>query len=575
MIHARMPVQPWTRSLLPALLLAAAAVAVPARAQLQGQETEDSFDEAIEVSVVNLEVFVTDKKGQPVTGLAREDFEVLEDGKPVEITNFLAEAGAAPGTAASAAPATAARSEDQRLRLAVLVDDVNLGARNRNNVLASLPDFLRRQLSPGDQVMLVRYAGRLDIRVPLTGDVERVVADLPALQKLASDVLNREGTRDHAFEDLINALEVYGGWGPPAESRIHSYAEAESAWVRGSLRALDAVVGWMAGMPGRKAILYVSDGLSVIPGEDMYLLASLRSGFRGKGRISMIGATNLDLTKEFRDLSARAGRNRIAIYPIELEGMRMVRGTTLQENRAGNRQAGLRFLAEDTGGRALLNVAQAGAALGEMASDFASFYSIGYRPQRPADDREHRVEVRVRRRDAHVRHRRWYRDKTLGESIADRTLAAMTFGIQENPLEAVLTVGEPVPTGASFVVPVRVAVPISKLYLQPGEGRKEGRLRLFVVASGEGKVTPVRETRVVTVTVPDGSDTAPGGSGGTPREYVHEVRMTLEPGSYSVGVGLRDETATTTSYLQGKFETGGGGAAPSEPAKASAKPETP
>ncbi len=228
----------------------------------------------------------------------------------------------------------------------------------------------------------------------------------------------------------------------------------------------------------------------------------------------------------------------------------MVRGTTLQENRAGNRQAGLRFLAEDTGGRALLNVAQAGAALGEMGGDFASFYSIGYRPQRPADDREHKVEVRVRRKDVNVRHRRWYRDKTIGESIADRTLAAMTFGIQENPLEAKLTIGDPIPSGAAFVIPVRVAVPIGKLYLKAGDGKREGRLRLFVVASGEGKVTPVRETRVVTVTIPNGVPEEP-------REYVHEVRMTLEPGSYSVGVGIRDETATTTSYLQGKFETEG------------------
>src|SRR6478609_9607512 len=68
------------------LLLAA----VPCRAAGEPPAGE-SFKESIEVSVVNLDVYVTDKKGQPITGLRKEDFQVLEDGRPVEISNFFAE----------------------------------------------------------------------------------------------------------------------------------------------------------------------------------------------------------------------------------------------------------------------------------------------------------------------------------------------------------------------------------------------------------------------------------------------------------------------------------------------------
>src|SRR5438128_4599961 len=44
--------------------------------------------ERIEVTVINVDVSVTDRAGHPVTGMTRDDFEVFEDGKPQKITNF-------------------------------------------------------------------------------------------------------------------------------------------------------------------------------------------------------------------------------------------------------------------------------------------------------------------------------------------------------------------------------------------------------------------------------------------------------------------------------------------------------
>jgi len=84
----------------------------------QTEIAEETFTDQIEVSLVNLEVVVTDKKGKSVPGLQREDFQVLEDGKPVEITNFYAETTGS-GPAASEGP----HSVDQRLSLVVFVDD--------------------------------------------------------------------------------------------------------------------------------------------------------------------------------------------------------------------------------------------------------------------------------------------------------------------------------------------------------------------------------------------------------------------------------------------------------------------
>src|SRR5947209_2836247 len=64
--------------------------------------------EVVDVSVVNVDVYVTDRQGKRVPGLAKNDFEMFEDGKPVAITNFYAvENGKAQGVAAEGAPALA------------------------------------------------------------------------------------------------------------------------------------------------------------------------------------------------------------------------------------------------------------------------------------------------------------------------------------------------------------------------------------------------------------------------------------------------------------------------------------
>lgn len=540
-----MPSIPRTLSLA-ALLVLLLAPAPPARAQTPAE----GFTDEIEVSLVNLEVVVADKKGKPMAGLTREDFEVFEDGKPVEITNFYAESGPAEGGKAEARPI------DQRLNLVVFVDDYNVEQESRNAILDGVRDFLGKSLAPGDQVMVVRFGRSLEVRKPFTADTAQVLSELEVIRKLASNLASRESSRDHQIEVVIDGLEATGGWGPVAEARIREYAEVETSYVAASLDALETVVGWLSGLPGRKAILYVSDGLPAVPGEDLFIWAEAYSGYRAGRRVSGMNAGSYDASELFRRVTSKASRNRVAIYPIEAMGARWVRGTRLQEARIQNRQNGLRFLAEETGGTTMLNAAQPAQALGQtLAPDLSRYYSLGYRPQRSADDREHKVEVRVKRKGATARYRRWYQDKPVSEVIADRTAATMAFGAEDNPLGAALEIGPQTPAGEGFVVPLRVKVPLDKLYLEPKGKSREGRLRLFVVASGVESVTPVRETRVLTVTVPE-SDVA-GMAEGKSREYVHEVRITLGRGSWTVGVGVRDEIATTTSYLQGKLESGG------------------
>jgi len=77
------------------LLLLMVGIAWPGLAQEPVEAAEDAEDEGtyvetVDVTVVNLDVYVTDKKGVPITGLTRDDFEIFENGRPVAISNFFA-----------------------------------------------------------------------------------------------------------------------------------------------------------------------------------------------------------------------------------------------------------------------------------------------------------------------------------------------------------------------------------------------------------------------------------------------------------------------------------------------------
>src|SRR5262245_38853290 len=95
-----------------------------------------SFGETMEVNVVNVDVYATDKSGNRVTDLRKGDFQVFEDGKPVEITNFETAAAGRPAagkaeTPPAPAPSTAAAgSPGDAWNLVILFDTFNLSPSN-------------------------------------------------------------------------------------------------------------------------------------------------------------------------------------------------------------------------------------------------------------------------------------------------------------------------------------------------------------------------------------------------------------------------------------------------------------
>ncbi len=77
-----------------------------------------SYEEVVEVDIVNVDIFVVDKKGRPVTGLTADDFQLLVDGQPMQLTNILAVTDGTPqpeATGLPSEPITATPSPDDPL----------------------------------------------------------------------------------------------------------------------------------------------------------------------------------------------------------------------------------------------------------------------------------------------------------------------------------------------------------------------------------------------------------------------------------------------------------------------------
>lgn len=555
------------------------------------------FGEVIEVNVVNVDVHVTDKDGRPVSGLQRDDFEVYEDGKRVKVTNFEAisveteiAAGPKASTAPSPAPtAPAAVPPEDRLHLVIYVDNSNLEPAHRTRVLQQVRTFLK-DLRPEDGVMLVTNDLGLKIRLPFTGDRAAIDAELGTIERLPAQGATAESDRRSAMRNILEIREAVRRIEGPCSRSImvpaESYAEATRNQVLQSIKSMTVLVNSLSGVPGRKALLYVSDGLPATPGEEVFqLLAEICSGGTAsgaddvhdpdlegpadqfKGSEALMKAMRFSTVEDLNRLAAHANANRVTLYTLQATGLqgstsamadygpneRVLQLPNLQFVQTTNLQNSLTLLASETGGKAILNANDVSLDLRRMKEDLSSYYSVGYVPEHSGDAREHRIEVKVRKPGLQVRSRRSYRDKPAIERVVDRTLAAVYHGFEDNPLEVTLKLGEQIPQGDRFQVPIKLRIPLFKLAILPQQDKiYRGSLRLLVSTRDEqGGVSPIRQIQVP-LEIPEQQILYAMG-----QFYEYDLTLILPRGEQHVAITVRDEGTAAMSVLSRTLNVGG------------------
>ncbi len=532
---------------------------------LAAQPAADAgFAESIDVDVVDIDVFVSDRAGRPVPGLTREDFELRVDGKPVAITNFAAGAAAgrpaAAGTPATArtpttapaapAPALAEAASggahgaaiDQPLTLALFIDDRGLSPGARNPTLRQLEGFFRGALHPRDRVLIARYDGvDVQLLLPAAGDGVAAVAALREVGAKMSRGANTTNDWTKAWQDLADAETLAQGTAAVEQLRMLRFRrEGEAQRV---LRTLGSFVDSLAGLRGRKALLYLSGELQV-PAGDGAVRDLVRRANAAEVTVYGLGAQD-DLAAIF------IGTTKLAEFGIDPAGF---------GNGSGDRFAAtLQEIVGPTGGVAAVDLNRPAFLLERIREDFSSFYSLGFAPPPAPDSGDtvtHRVEVRVRGRSGlQVRFPATYTARSREERLADRTRTALRLdapGAGDNPLGVRLGFEhDELAAYGRRAVTVLVTLPLARVTLRPGQGVHDGKVEMLVaVRDSTGHELRMRRI-TLPLHVPDGELAAV-----ERKSAAYRLRLDLPPGTSTLALGVRDELGNRESTVATKYVAG-------------------
>ncbi len=410
------------------------------------------------ITVTNIDVVVTDGKGNRVTGLKKEDFIVVEDNLEQLITNFSpveqgrfvlpAEDTAAPTPAPAPAPAPAPVPEKTpRTRIVIFVDNLHLSPFNRNRVLRNVETFVRESVKDNVEGMIVAWNRSLKIRRKFTNDgrdLSDILKQLEDESALGQQMLSDRRDVIQAIDDSTTADQAAG--------RVRSYCQSLDNDLTFTIEALKTTINQLAGIEGRKILIHVSDGLPQSPGAELWRYIS------DKYRDTTSQTTNLfefDRTTKYLSVVQAANASGVSIYTIDASGLQ-IDSNVSAENRTtsqridvfyerNNLQAMLSLMAEETGGEAVLNKNEVLSSLKNIEKDYTSYYSIGYRSLRSGLDRPHKVEVKLRKKGLTVRARRSYLEKGVETKVREGVTSALFFARDDNPLAVGLEVGKPVP----------------------------------------------------------------------------------------------------------------------------------
>jgi VWFA-related protein len=252
----------------------------------EGAAGQPSYQEVVDVRLVNLDVVAVDRNGNLVSDLRPEDFAVTDDGKKVKIDYFGRLGEAAGATGEGAAPAAA----DDPRRFVVFIDLDTALIPERNRVLDELSAYLDAH-GRNTSAMVVTYGrGGLDVGQPFSTSPAEWSAAIAAAKEMPSRGVQRRAEQQRMIDTIrqIQTRAEHGGTMERRQARqqlsdliasVRIQAQNEQIDATATLRAIQTLASVLATIPGPKSMLYVGDGVPVRPGEDLFnLLADVFEG---------------------------------------------------------------------------------------------------------------------------------------------------------------------------------------------------------------------------------------------------------------------------------------------------------
>jgi VWFA-related protein len=547
------------------ILFLLAATAMPAIAQRQVDPELPKLTESLEIRIINVDVVVTDRRGNRITGLKKEDFEIRENSQPKPITNFYEvlngvpknvvedELAAAPEPAPGTPPPLREEpSEQLKRRIIFYVDNLSLAPFNRNRVFMQMKDFVKTVMRPGDEAMLATYNRSMKVRVPFTRDPQQIISMLDSLAgESGLGIANLSERR--SVEDRIRDANSYS----EAVAAARSYASSVEHDLRQSASSLSGLMSTLAGVEGKKILVLTSEGFPMQPGREAFYMIEDVGREKGWSNVgsTMLEGMNFDGTRLIQDIAKTANANGITMYTVHAAGLQG--GTEMSAEHArpipftvsqaaiSNTTESMQVMAEMTGGLASVMTNNFTEAFKKIQGDLDGYYSLGYRAGTERVDRQRWLEVRVKNKDYRVRARQTFVEKSVFAEMSDRVIANVLYRVKDNDLKILAKVGRPTPTeDGYFRVPVDIQIPMASLTLLPqGETEYVGGFDIYVVvADAEGDMSDVaRKSHQVRV---GSAEMKTIGN----KYYTYTLDMLMERGLNKISLGVVDSVSNTSGF---------------------------
>jgi VWFA-related protein len=377
-------------------MLSTLPVAGAAQAPPQGPTLRASVEQVV------VDVVVTDAAGRPVSGLTAADFQVREQRQPQVLATVVEVSAPAGDPAPESRPAAAApeAAAEAARYYVLLLDDYHVALSGTADVRAAAHAFVDRYAAPGDRIGVLTSSRLGASVVDPTADRAAVHATIDRFVGRGGAPISRVPTAARRGDGGRNADRMASS----RTSALSTYDPSEDVGAeaidRGhdALRALATAAEALSAVPGRKTLLYISQGIAIPIDNDQGLNASVQAAL------------------------AAAARANVAIYAFDPRGLSHIDPNTLggtseqlaarvgQATRDRLQAAHmLNLLAERSGGLAFVDRNDSRAALERVVGDSRHHYLLGYVPADPSRRGRFRtIEVRVARPGVTVRARQGY-----------------------------------------------------------------------------------------------------------------------------------------------------------------------
>ena len=377
------------------------------------QKQQEPLEHEVTVELVVVEVFVTDKKGNFVGDLTKDDFEIYEDGKKVEIQYFAVVIPEKEIRKEEAIAEIEKRKEPQRpeeMKLVILFDNLNTNRWYLNSQWPQIQEMFKALSGNVEETMIMELNRRSGARIiqPFTSD-----------QNLLSDVFSRfkvDMWKDFEKEVLKDQrIELAKEAQLPQQDRIIPNPEfimmslrKEEMYFRrqrlgDSLSAFLAAVNQIRRFDGIKSVLLVSDGFPVGGRGDFVKIFDPFRLFGGK--------KYFDQREAFDKFLKIINEEKLIFYAFSPG----IKSAAFGEEWS-KEFFRLEQIAEETGGVYLRGAKKYENFVKVLGRDLTYFYDISYMPpEKTRKSGYHRIEVRVKKPGLIVRFKKGYSDFTAEE----------------------------------------------------------------------------------------------------------------------------------------------------------------